>query len=104
MFLFGLFVVMLVMFLWWERRAPNPVLDFTLFRERVYSFSVATAMLQALALFAVNFLIVFYLIGVRGYDPLKAALLLIPLPAVMAIMAPLSGWFADSGCGAGLVP
>jgi EmrB/QacA subfamily drug resistance transporter len=95
LFLFGLSVVMLVAFLEWERRAPSPVLDFTLFRERVYSFSVVTAMLQTLALFAVNFLIVFYLIGVRGYDPLKAALLLIPLPAVMAVLAPLSGWLAD---------
>jgi len=93
--LFALFVVMLIVFLRWEQRAPNPVLDFSLFRERVYSFSVLTAMMQALALFAVNFLIVFYLQGVRGYDPLKAALLLIPLPLVMAVMAPLSGWVAD---------
>ena len=95
LFLFVLFVVMLGVFLWWERRALSPVLDFSLFRERVYTYSVMTAMLQALALFSVNFLIVFYLIGVRGYDPLKAALLLIPLPVVMAVIAPLSGWLAD---------
>lgn len=31
----------------------------------------------------------------RGYDPLTAALLLIPLPVVIAIMAPCSGWIAD---------
>jgi EmrB/QacA subfamily drug resistance transporter len=93
--MFALFAVMLIVFLRWEQHAPNPVLDFSLFRERVYSYSVLTAMMQALALFAVNFLIVFYLQGVRGYDPLKAALLLIPLPLVMSVIAPLSGWAAD---------
>jgi EmrB/QacA subfamily drug resistance transporter len=93
--LFVAFVVLLVVFLWWERRAESPVLDFSLFKDRVYNFSVLAAMLQSLALFAVNFLIIFYLQGVRGYDPLQAALMLIPLPLVSAAMAPLSGWIAD---------
>jgi len=93
--LFVAFVILLTVFLWWEQRTSNPVLDFSLFRDRVYSFSVVTAMIQSLALFAVNFLIVFYLQGVRGYDPLQAALLLIPLPLMIAVMAPLSGRVAD---------
>jgi EmrB/QacA subfamily drug resistance transporter len=93
--LFAAFVVLLAVFFWWERRAKNPVLDLSLFKDRIYNFSVLAAMMQALALFAVNFLIIFYLQGVRGYDPLKAALLLIPLPAVSAVLAPLSGSLAD---------
>ncbi len=93
--LFGLFLVGLAFFLWWERRASNPVLDLSLFNNRVYNFSVLSAMIQSLALFAVNFLIVFYLQGVRGYDPLKAALLLIPLPVATSIIAPLGGNIAD---------
>jgi EmrB/QacA subfamily drug resistance transporter len=93
--LFAGFVVFLAVFFWWERRAPNPVLDFSLFKNRVYNFSVLSAMMQSLALFAVNFLIVFYLQAVRGFDPLKAALLLIPLPLVSSVMGPLSGWIAD---------
>jgi MFS family permease len=43
----------------------------------------------------VNFLIVFYLQGVRGYDPLKAALLLLPMPLIMAFVAPVSGILSD---------
>ena len=93
--LFCLFMIGLGVFLWWERRAQNPVLDFSLFRNRVYNFSVLSAMMQSLALFAVNFLIVFYLQGVLGYDPLKAALLLIPLPVMTSIVAPLGGNIAD---------
>jgi EmrB/QacA subfamily drug resistance transporter len=93
--LFCLFLLGLGVFLWWERRASNPVLDFSLFNNRVYNFSVLSAMMQSLALFAVNFLIVFYLQGVLGYDPLKAALLLIPLPVMTSILAPLGGNIAD---------
>jgi EmrB/QacA subfamily drug resistance transporter len=93
--LFALFVVMAVVFFAWERRALNPVLDLSLFKNRVYNFSVLAAMLQSLAMFAVNFLVVFYLQAVRGYDPLTAALLLIPLPVVTAVVGPLSGLLAD---------
>jgi EmrB/QacA subfamily drug resistance transporter len=93
--LFGIFLLMVVVFFWWERRAPNPVLDLSLFNNRVYNFSVLAAMMQALAQFAVNFLIVFYLQGVRGYDALTAALLLIPLPVLVALVAPIGGIVAD---------
>ena len=93
--LFSVFLIGITFFLWWERRASNPVLDLSLFNNRVYNFSVLSAMLQSLALFAVNFLIVFYLQGVLGYDPLKAALLLIPLPVMTSIVAPWGGNVAD---------
>jgi EmrB/QacA subfamily drug resistance transporter len=93
--LFCLFLIGVGVFFWWERRAQNPVLDLSLFNNRIYNFSVLSAMMQSLALFAVNFLIVFYLQGVLGYDPLKAALLLIPLPVMTSIMAPLGGNIAD---------
>ena len=93
--LFAAFFVFLAFFLWWERHPENPVIDFSLFKNRIYNFSVLSAMMQSLALFAVNFLIVFYLQAVRGFDPLKAALLLIPLPLVTSVMAPVSGWIAD---------
>ncbi|MCZ2115641.1 MAG: MFS transporter [Anaerolineae bacterium] len=95
--LFALSVVTLAGFYLWERhiKDKSPVLDLSLFQNRVYNFSVLAAMLQSLAMFAVDFLIVFYLQGVRGYDPLRAALLLMPLPLVIVIVGPLSGVWAD---------
>jgi len=93
--LFGLFIVMTALFIIWERRASRPLLDLSLFRNRIYNFSVLAAMLQSLAMFATNFLIVFYLQAVRGYAPLTAAIMLIPLSIVSAVMGPISGWLAD---------
>src|SRR5208283_3039151 len=57
--LFALFVALLAVFFLRERRVENPVLDLSLFKNRVYNFSVVAAMLQSLAMLAVNFLIVF---------------------------------------------
>src|SRR5512140_319690 len=93
--LFAVFLLGVGFFLWWERRAKNPVVDLTLFRDRIYNFSVLSAMIQSLALCAVTFLIIFYLQGVLGYDALKAALMLIPLPILTSIMAPIGGNIAD---------
>jgi len=93
--LFASFAVFLVLFYFWEKRSKSPVLDLSLFANRVYNFSVLAALMQSLGLFAVNFLIVFYFQGVRGFDPLTAALMLIPLPLVSAIVAPIGGIVAD---------
>ena len=93
--LFALFAVSAVAFLVRERRIKFPVLDLSLFRDRIYNFSVLAATMQSLALFAVNFMIVFYLQGVRGYDPLKAAVLLIPMPLLSSVTGPLSGLVSD---------
>ncbi len=93
--LFVLFLVGVGFFIWWERRTKNPVLDFSLFSNRIYNFSVLSAMIQSLALFSVNFMIIFFLQGVMGYDPLKAAFLLIPLPVMTSLIAPFGGSLAD---------
>jgi EmrB/QacA subfamily drug resistance transporter len=93
--LFGACIGFIAFFIWWERRSSNPVLDFRLFKDRVYNFSVIAAMLQSLALYAVNFIVVFYLQAIRGYSPLTAALLLIPLPLASSTVAPFSGILSD---------
>ncbi len=93
--LFAAAIVALVAFLFWEQRAKYPMLDLRLFGIRRYAFSVLAAMLQALAVFAVQFLLIFYFQGVRGYSPLTAAFLILPLPVVMAILGPFGGRLAD---------
>ena len=50
---------------------------------------------ESLAVFAVNFLLIFYLQGVRGYTPLTAALLILPLPILTSVIGPLGGRWAD---------
>lgn len=78
-----------------ERRVPYPMLDLRLFNNRLYAFSVAAATLQSLSVFAVNFLLIFYLQGVRGYSPLTTAFLILPLALVTSVVGPIGGRLAD---------
>ncbi len=93
--LFAVSLACLVAFVMRERRVDYPMLDLHLFDNHRYAFSVAAAALQSLSVFAVNFLLIFYLQGVRGYSPLIAALLILPLPVVTSIVGPLSGRWSD---------
>ncbi|HXR65198.1 MAG TPA: MFS transporter [Ktedonobacteraceae bacterium] len=88
-------VIAFTSFVLWERRSVHPMLDLHLFSSSHYTFSVLAATFQSLANFAVNFLILFYLQGVRGYDPLTAALLILPLPVFTSLVGPLGGTWAD---------
>ncbi len=102
--LFAFTLIALVAFISWERRVPHPMLDLHLFASRRYAFSVVAATLQSLAVFAVNFLLIFYLQGVRGYSPLTAALLILPLPLLTSIIGPLGGRWADRDRFGGTTP
>jgi len=91
----GVFLILLLFFIFWERRVPYPALDLELFKNRVFVFSVLAAMIQSLAIFAVQFLIVFYLQVVRSDTPLRAAILLLPMPVALAVVGPIGGRISD---------
>jgi EmrB/QacA subfamily drug resistance transporter len=78
-----------------EQRVPAPVLDPALLRNRVFVFANVSFMICMLALFAVSFLLPFYLEELRGFDTLRSGLLLTPLPLTLALVAPMSGALAD---------
>ena len=78
-----------------EQRVPAPVLDPDLLRNRVFVFANVSFMICMLALFAVSFLLPFYLEELRGFDTLRSGLLLTPLPLTLALVAPMSGALAD---------
>jgi len=78
-----------------ERRVPYPVLDLALLRQRVFLSANVSLVLSFLALFAVSFMLPFYLEELRGFPTEAAGLLLTPLPLTIALLAPISGSFAD---------
>lgn len=52
-------------------------------------------MLCMMALFAPGFLLPFYFEELRGFSPIQTGLMLMPLPLMLAVVAPLSGTLAD---------
>jgi EmrB/QacA subfamily drug resistance transporter len=88
-------VVLLGIFLVTELRVTNPVLDLSLFHRRIFSAAVASAILNYICVYSILFLMPFYLLQGRLLSPDKAGLLLSAQPLVMAIIAPVSGFFSD---------
>jgi EmrB/QacA subfamily drug resistance transporter len=94
----GLFLAaaaILGLFLYIESRVPAPMLDLSLFRQRVFSAAAASAIFNYVCLYTLLFLLPFYLEDGRGLNPAQAGLLLTAQPLVMAVSAPLSGALSD---------
>ncbi|MGP8125566.1 MAG: MFS transporter [Nitrososphaerales archaeon] len=81
--------------LWETRYSKDPIVDFAFFRNGAFSFSLLAAMFQSIAVFSVNFLLIFYLEGISGLTALSASYLIIPLALATAATAPFGGMLAD---------
>ncbi len=93
---FGLVVPLFASFAVWEiRYSPQPIIDFGFFRERTFSLAVTAALLQSIAVFSVNFLLVFYLEGIYGLSVLQSSYLILPNAIAVAIIGPFGGRFTD---------
>jgi EmrB/QacA subfamily drug resistance transporter len=78
-----------------ECQAVDPIIHVRLLRNRVFASSLITMTLGMLALFAVGFILPFYLEELRSFSAAKSGLLLTAMPLSLAVMAPLSGSLAD---------
>ncbi|VVB96373.1 Putative multidrug resistance protein MdtD [uncultured archaeon] len=86
----------LAVFVRWEMRVKNPVLDTNLFRNnKVFTFSVLAALINYSATFAVIFFLSFYLQDIKGLSPGSAGIILVSQPIVMTVFSPLAGRLSD---------
>jgi EmrB/QacA subfamily drug resistance transporter len=101
-------LVALAWFIWHEARTDHPSLDVRLFRDPRLSSSAAAIALVFFAMGGVYFFISFYTQNVRGYSPLHAGLLTIPLAAGQLLFATRSArlvrrFGAKAVCASGLI-
>jgi EmrB/QacA subfamily drug resistance transporter len=83
-------IAILVLFVWLEWRSRHPSLDVTLFRKPAFSASTVALALTFFAMMGTTFFLTFYWQVVRGFAPLKAGLLVVPVSLGIAAMAPRS--------------
>jgi EmrB/QacA subfamily drug resistance transporter len=88
-------VVLLPAFVLVERRVKAPMLDLTIFNNRLFAAATAAAFINGLSRFALLFVFVFYFQGVMGDDPIMAGIKLTPMAIGMLIASPLAGIWAD---------
>jgi EmrB/QacA subfamily drug resistance transporter len=78
-----------------EPRHPHPIVDFSMFKNRLFAASSASLTLSFAASFAVALLLPFYFEQLRGFQAAKTGLLMTPFPLTIAVIAPISGAVAD---------
>jgi len=87
--------ILLPAFVLIERGQRAPMLDLSIFENRMFSAATAAAFINGLSRMALMFLFVFYFQGVKGDDPILAGVKLAPLAIGMLIASPLAGIWAD---------
>jgi EmrB/QacA subfamily drug resistance transporter len=85
----------LPLFVFVEHRGRAPMLDLSIFRNRLFSAASAAAFFNGLSRFALLFVFVFYFQGVQGDDPITAGIKLAPMAIGMLVASPLAGVYAD---------
>jgi EmrB/QacA subfamily drug resistance transporter len=85
------FVVLAVAFILHERRAKEPIMPLHLFKNDIFSVSVALSILAGIAMFATILYIPLYQQIVRGYSPTKSGLYILPLVGGLMFASITSG-------------
>jgi EmrB/QacA subfamily drug resistance transporter len=88
-------IVLLTLFVVTELKVDSPLIDLKLFKNATFLLGNLTGMLSYYVLFAVMFLMPFYLQKVLGYSVALTGSLLTPIPLAMAVVAPFSGHISD---------
>ncbi|MFN8040108.1 MAG: DHA2 family efflux MFS transporter permease subunit [Acidimicrobiales bacterium] len=87
---FALGIVVLAVFVLWERRQDEPMLDIAYFRNGAFSAGTSGMILVFMAMYGVMFLVTQYFQLILGYTPLDSALRFLPMAPIMIIVAPLT--------------
>ncbi|WP_159723326.1 MFS transporter [Enterococcus sp. CSURQ0835] len=93
--LFAVAVMALIIFIRVEKREAAPLITFGIFKNKIFTMSLITALLIFSANFFVNVVIPFYLQNARGLSASYAGLLMMVFPLMMVVGAPLSGYMTD---------
>jgi EmrB/QacA subfamily drug resistance transporter len=84
-------VVLLGAFVWWEQRAPQPMLPLRLFRKRNFTFANVETLTVYAGLSTLTFFLVLFLQQLAGYSALKSGFALVPITVVMFVLSPRVG-------------
>ena len=87
--------ILLALFIITELMVKHPLIDLKMFKNVTFASGNFTGMLSYYVLFAIMFLMPFYLEKVVGYGVELTGRLLTPIPLAMAIVAPWAGSVSD---------
>jgi len=90
---FAVAAVVLVSFVVYELRAPDPMMDMHVFRDHVYDAAIYAVFATLFCVYGTLFIITQYFQNVRAYSPEETGFLLLAMTVPTIVLSPLSGRF-----------
>jgi EmrB/QacA subfamily drug resistance transporter len=91
----GAGIAFLAAFIWWELRAPAPMLPMRFFRSRAFSSTNGATFAMFFGVFGSIFLLSQFFQTAQGYSPFEAGLRTLPWTAMPMLVAPIAGLLSD---------
>ncbi|MEV1287998.1 MFS transporter [Micromonospora sp. NPDC049679] len=79
------------LFVFWQARAPEPLVPLSLFRSTSVSIGTVLMVLVAFSMFGSLFFLTFFLQNVHRLSPVESGLRMMPMSLMMIISSPLAG-------------
>ncbi|KUO10496.1 MFS transporter [Streptomyces sp. DSM 15324] len=83
--LFAAGAVLLAAFVWWQTRAPSPLLPLHILRNRNRAGCLLTMMLAVIGMFGLFLFMTYYLQVILGYSPMKTGFAFLPLTLAIIV-------------------
>lgn len=87
--------VALILFIWRQLTLKRPMLEFRVFKNKIFALSVLIGMIVMVSMLGVELLLPLYMQNAQGYSALESGFLLLPGALVMGIMSPIVGKVFD---------
>ncbi|WP_125152054.1 MFS transporter [Clostridium rectalis] len=88
-------IISFIGFIMVQKKVEEPLLDLSIFKNRVFSTNILCAFISFTALSCVNIIHPFYLQDVLKITPGKAGIIMMIYPITLSLIAPLSGYLSD---------
>jgi EmrB/QacA subfamily drug resistance transporter len=93
--LFAACAVFLAAFVVIERRSSQPMIDLSLFRNRLFSINLVSGLIVFVCLGGTIILMPFFLENVLDYDTRQVGLMMATVPLALGVVSPLAGALSD---------
>lgn len=88
-------LICFIVFIMLELKIENPMLDLSIFRNRVFSVNIFSSFVMFIGISCINIIQPFYLQDVLKLSPAKTGFIMMAYPIVLSVVAPISGYLSD---------
>lgn len=92
---FAIAIISFIAFIFAEKKAHTPLLELSLFKNKLFSVSLICAFIVFITISVSNIILPFYFQDALKLSPALSGMLLMASPLVLAAVSPLSGYLSD---------